>query len=68
MRYFFVIDRAKLGHVRLEYMPTRRMIADIITKAINGSLFQELRDLLFGTGELDNTLSESSTERVENSN
>ena len=67
VRYFFVIDRVKLGHVRLEYMPTKRMIADLMTKAVNGVLFRELRDLLFGVGEPINDLHDFSTERVENS-
>ena len=67
VRYFFVIDRVKLGHVRLEYMPTKSMIADMMTKAVNGALFQDLRNLLFGIGGPSNVLHDSSTERVENS-
>jgi hypothetical protein len=67
VRYFFIIDRVKLGHVRLEYMPTKKMIADMMTKAVNGALFKELRDLLFGVGEASNESHDFPTERVENS-
>ena len=48
-------------------MPTKRMVADMMTKAVNGALFKELRDLLFGVGEASNESHDFPTERVENS-
>ena len=32
----------------IEYCPTLDMIADILTKPLQGSLFEKLRDLLLG--------------------
>jgi hypothetical protein len=46
IRYFFVKDRVDQGEVRIEYKPTGEMIADVLTKPLQGSLFARLRDLL----------------------
>ena len=46
IRYFFVKDRVEQGDVKIEYKPTGEMIADILTKPLQGSLFARLRDLL----------------------
>ena len=46
IRYFFVKDRVEQGDVKIEYMPTGDMIADVLTKPLQGSLFARLRDLL----------------------
>ena len=46
IRYFFVKDRVEQGDVKIEYMPTGDMIADVLTKPLQRSLFARLRDLL----------------------
>jgi hypothetical protein len=46
IRYFFVADRVKSGEIKVQYMPTGEMLADILTKPIQGQLFQRLRDQL----------------------
>ena len=46
IRYFFVHDREVNGEVQLEYKPTKEMIADILTKPLQGELFTRLRDQL----------------------
>ena len=46
IRYFFIKDRVDQGEVNIEYMPTGDMIADVLTKPLQGSLFVRLRDLL----------------------
>jgi hypothetical protein len=46
IRYFFVSDRVKSGEIKLEYMPTGEMIADILTKPLQGALFLKLRNKL----------------------
>jgi hypothetical protein len=46
IRYFFVKDRVEQGDVKIEYMPTGDMVADMLTKPLQGSLFARLRDLL----------------------
>ena len=46
IRHFFVRDRVSTGDVVLCYCPTREMIADMLTKAVNGELFQYLISML----------------------
>ena len=48
IRYFFVKDRISKGEVKLEYCPTKLMVADALTKPVQGKLFFELRDLSLG--------------------
>jgi hypothetical protein len=46
VRYFFVTDRVKHGEVMIEYCPTRDMVADVLTKPLQGAAFLRLRQLL----------------------
>jgi len=46
IRYFFVSDRVKSGEIKIEYMPTGEMLADILTKPLQGALFLKLRNKL----------------------
>jgi len=46
IRYFFVTDRIEAGELRVEYCPTKKMIADFFTKPLQGALFYELRDFI----------------------
>ena len=46
IRYFFIKDRIASGEVKVEYLPTERMVADILTKPLQGELFRRLRDAL----------------------
>ena len=48
IRYFFVTDRIKSGDINLRHLGTEDMIADILTKPLQGELFVRLRDLLLG--------------------
>ena len=48
VRYFFVTDRISKGEVRVEWCPTKDMIADFMTKPLQGSLFKKFRDLIMG--------------------
>ena len=43
LRYFFVKDRIESGEVSIQYLPTGAMIADLLTKPLQGSLFRRLR-------------------------
>ena len=47
VRHFFARDRVESGDIVLCYCPTREMIADVLTKAVNGELFQYLTKLLW---------------------
>ena len=46
IRYFFVTDRVKSGEVTLQYKPTDQMVADLLTKPVQGELFRYLRGVL----------------------
>ena len=46
IRHFFVKDRIDSGDIVIQYKPTGEMIADILTKPLQGALFRRLRALL----------------------
>jgi ribosomal protein L24E len=46
IRYFFIKDRIDCGEIRLEYCPTDEMIADVLTKPLQGEAFRKLRSEL----------------------
>ena len=46
IRYFFVSDKIASGEIKVEYLNTSDMIADILTKPLQGALFRRLRSLL----------------------
>jgi hypothetical protein len=46
IRYFWVKDRIDSGEIELQYLPTKEMIADILTKPLQGELFRTLRAAL----------------------
>jgi hypothetical protein len=48
IRYFFVTDRVKAGEISPEWCPTGEMIADFLTKTLQGAMFRKFRDLLMG--------------------
>jgi hypothetical protein len=48
VRYFFITDRISKGEVRIEWCPTKDMVADFMTKPLQGSTFKRFRDLIMG--------------------
>ena len=48
VRYFFITDRISKGEVRVEWCPTKEMVADFMTKPLQGSLFRKFRDVIMG--------------------
>jgi hypothetical protein len=48
VRYFFITDRISKGEVRVEWCPTKEMVADFLTKPLQGSAFKKFRDLIMG--------------------
>ena len=46
IRYFWAKDLVDSGQVDIDYMPTEDMLADILTKPLQGELFRKLRNLL----------------------
>ena len=48
VRYFFITDRISKGEVRVEWCPTKDMIADFMSKPLQRPLFKKFRDLIMG--------------------
>jgi hypothetical protein len=48
IRYFFIKDRLEQGELKLQYVKTEDLIADILTKPLQGSRFRSLRRKLMG--------------------
>ena len=48
IRYFFLKERIDNGDICVKYLPTENMIADILTKPLQGVAFRQLRALLLG--------------------
>ena len=48
IRYFFIKERIDNGELSLEYLPTGEMVADILTKPLQGEHFLRLRKKLMG--------------------
>ena len=51
IRFFFVKDRVSSGEIKIEYVPTDNMIADMLTKPLQGALFRSLRSKLLNSVE-----------------
>jgi hypothetical protein len=48
VKYFFVKQYIESGKIVLKHCPTADMVADILTKPLQGFHFERLRDLLLG--------------------
>jgi hypothetical protein len=51
IRYFFVTDRIANKEVRVEYCPTKAMIADFFTKPLQGAQFCGFRDFIMNVSD-----------------
>ena len=51
--YFFVTDRISAKELNVEYCPTLDMIADYLTKPLQGSQFREFRNTILGIDEIN---------------
>jgi hypothetical protein len=48
IRYFFITDRVAMKEICIDWSPTKKMVADFVTKPLQGSVFRELRDYIMG--------------------
>ncbi|CAJ1960243.1 unnamed protein product [Cylindrotheca closterium] len=48
IRYFFITDQVEKGKFKVKYCPTDDMIADFMTKPLQGEKFRKFRDLILG--------------------
>ena len=48
IRFFFVTDQIEKGHLTVKHCPTGDMIADLMTKPLQGKPFEKFRSLIMG--------------------
>ena len=48
VQYFFIRDLVEKGLVEIEYCPTGVMVADFLTKPLQGALFIRFKDRILG--------------------
>ncbi len=48
IRYFFITDRVNMKEVEIKWCHTKDMVADFMTKPLQGSHFRRLYDLIMG--------------------
>ena len=46
--YFFITDQVEKGNVDIEHCPTDGMVADFMTKPLQGSKFRDFRGSILG--------------------
>jgi hypothetical protein len=47
VRYFFIKNYIERSEIAIKYLPTNQMLADILTKPLQGDLFEKLRLIIF---------------------
>ncbi len=52
IQYFFITDRVIIKEVEIEWCPTKEMVADFMTKPLQGSHFRRLPDLIMGMSSI----------------
>ena len=53
IQYFFIKDRIASGEIEIEHCPTDKMLADYLTKPLQGSKFIMFRDMILGITPID---------------
>ncbi len=48
IQYFFITDQVNKKKLTIEWCPAKQMVADFMTKLIQGSHFRHLRDYIMG--------------------
>ncbi len=48
IRYFFITDRVNMKEISIGWCPAKKMVADFMTKPLQGSHFRNLRDYIMG--------------------
>ena len=57
IRYFFIKDRIERGDIKLKYVETKKLVADIMTKPLQGTRFRKQRTRLMNH-DLDTAVSQ----------
>jgi hypothetical protein len=53
IRYYFITDRINMKEIEVEWCPTKEMVADFMTKPLQGHHFRRLRDLIMGMTKVE---------------
>ena len=48
IQYFFIMDQVNMKEISIKWCPTKDMVADFMTKLLQGSHFKRLRDYIMG--------------------
>ena len=67
IHYFFVTDRIQMGEVSTEWCPTLKMVADFMTKPLQGAFFVKFQDLIMGTTSLKHDVGRKPSHGLEQS-
>ena len=59
MRYYFITDRIRKKELTVEYCPTQLMVADFLTKPLQGALFIKFRSIIMNLDDNNNTVPHS---------
>ena len=51
VRYFFIKDKVESRELTIEYLPTEEMVADLLTKPLQGALFTRFRKAMLNCDE-----------------
>ena len=51
IRYFFVKHYMDSNELKIEYLPTEEMVADVLTKPLQGDLFRRMRNKLLNVDD-----------------
>ena len=52
IRYFFVKHYMDSNELKIEYLPTEEMVADVLTKPLQGDLFKRMRNKLLNVDDV----------------
>ena len=53
IRHFWIKDRTKANDITIRHCPTLQMLADFLTKPLQGALFKKFRDVILGYKHMD---------------
>ena len=48
IRFFFIKDRVEKGDIKVVFCGTEEMVADYLTKPLQGAVFRKFRDAIMG--------------------
>jgi hypothetical protein len=62
--YLFITNQIQMGEVHTEWCPTEDMVADFMTKPLQGSTFVRFRDLIMGAVSMKDMKKKKSCSRA----